>query len=882
MPSELDPRPTRAPTPPVQPETTPAPALEAAREGDLEGAFEVLWTAEGGLGDSGWDLPERFELARDLGDGPVGPLFVVRDAEHGGAALRLEVVSSAHAGSESARVALEEALRAISRIHSPFVARCVEVGRLGDGRVFALREHTDGETLAALLEREAPLHASQALEIARQALLGIAALHEAGLAHGAFGAQSVWLSHHSAKSDANPFGIAAKLVDAGLARHELGEGPEADLRAVGAVLAHMLEGGAGADQARYAPARSLAESLRADGQAAYASADQARHAIEALLATERGERRPTTVAAATTAGRATAAPASSRTSPRGLQIAFSLAAAGCFALGWFGWRLSSEVDAAERNVADERSRAERMQANEVAERAALQGRIDSLTAALALRTDELEAAKQAQEQIERERGSLAALAEAERAKGAQLAGELDDHRERLNQVGAQLRQASQHVEESVRAARGLDATLQLIEQGRGEQAHKRAALLESEGLFGTRTSFVSTLAAAFAHLERFAASQRTAEGAGDAALDVGAVTEAAAALERADAQRDAFLAETSAWMALEFPDAVAKPRSERISGALESLRARLASATVARDEAHSREWSSIMASPGIQDPADAFRHAERYGCGHLDELGQRFARELRAWVLVGEQLDIGRLNTFHQLASWSERVDSGQVKLPADLSADLTLLAHAQRWYDLDEGNDAQLDLSKFKAPRVSAPTHDWRSELALQWRLAREDSPFPLRAGQKAWWRSVDAAGNVEWWRDSAEGVEDGVWRLRRARFSADGRTSLGEGLLRIERKGGLFAFPGASVPMLDLRAHSEGVLVGPTPVFDAAAPPAELALNLEALESARSAAQRDSCLIYVQGDVRRWYSPRLGLVREETLTPNGPAVSQLVSIEP
>jgi hypothetical protein len=889
MPSELDPRPTRASTPPVRPENAggtesdvehdPAAEPEPRRERDEapSGSFEVLWTAAGGLGDSGWDLPERFELKRDLGDGALGPLFAVRDSEHDGALLRLEVVSNAHAGEESAKVALEESLRAISRLDSPFVARCVEVGRLGDGRVFALREHAEGESLATRLEREGSLHASQALEIARQALRGIAALHDAGLAHGAFSAASIWLATRTSKPDANPFGIAAKIVDAGLARRELGEGAEADLRAVGAVLARMLEAGAEPESTRHSAARALAESLRADGPAAYASADQARLAIDALLAPQRSESN-----AGATARTASVASSGDRGASRGLQVAFSLAAVGCFALGWFGWRLSSEVDAAERSVTDERSRAEKLRAQDAAERAALQQELDRLTASLAARTGELEAAKQTHEQLERQRLSVAELAEAERAKGLQLAGELDDNRRRLDEVGAQLRRASQQVEEPVRAARGLDATLQLIDQGRGEQAHRRASLLESEGLFGTRTSFVSTLAAAFEHLERFGASEQRAKVEGDAVLDVAAVAAAARALERAEAQRAEFLAETSSWVALEFVDAPGKPRPERIADALASLRTQLDAAAATREAAHAREWASIMASPGIQDPADAFQHAERFGCGHLDELGQRFARELRAWVLVGELLDIGRLNTFHQLPSWAERVESTQVKLPADLAADLTLLAHAQRWYDFDAENDARLDLSKFNTARVSSPTHDWRAELALQWRLGREDSPFPPRAGQKAWRRSVDAAGNVEWWRDSVEGVDDGMWRIRRTRFSADGRTALGEGLLRIERKDARFVIAGASVPLLDLRAHGEGVLVGPTPVFDAAPPPAELALGLEALEAVRTAAQRDSCLIFVQGDVRRWYSPRLGLVREETQSAQGTAVSQLVSLEP
>lgn len=38
---------------------------------------------------------------------------------------------------------------------------------------------------------------------------------------------------------------------------------------------------------------------------------------------------------------------------------------------------------------------------------------------------------------------------------------------------------------------------------------------------------------------------------------------------------------------------------------------------------------------------------------------------------------------------------------------------------------------------------------------------------------------------------------------------------------------------------------------------------------------------LVFTHGDVRRWISPRLGLVREETRTPRGVAVTQLVGRE-
>ncbi len=845
-------------------------------------SFELVWTADGGVGDGGWDLPERFELARDLGDAPLGPVFVVRDSTRDGAALRLEIAASAAARTDAQRAALEEALRAAARVDSEYVARCLEVGRLGDGRVFALREHIGGETLAERLAREGVLHPSHALEIARQVVRALEALHGAGLAHGGVSARSVWLTAHAPKSDENPFGVRVRLLEAGAARRDLGEGPDADLRAVGELLSAML-GARRTDAARSEAAHTLADALRADGASAYASAEQVRRALEQLLSPPI---RPITTREAQASSPASSAsksgPVAADSRSPAFKIAVAVAVVGLSSSAWIAWKRAGEVHAAEYSAADARTQLEHAQAAARQRTDALGLELANAQRALDRVSSELAAAQRASHEersnAARELGGVRSELESERARAAQLAQGLDSTRDELRVAQLRLEESLGRSDASMRAARGLDTALALLEAGQAAQARRQALVLESEGLFGTRQHFVSALAEGFEALERFAASRGADELA---TADIAAVAAAERAQAQAREQRAAFADDSASWIGLDLVDTPGAARVARVDAALARLSEAAQAALRERDALHERDWSAIAGVVIAQDPARAFRHAARFACDHLDEFGARFVREVRAKALVGEGLDVGRLASFDQLGAWAANVRSGVVRLPDDLARDVRLLADAQRWYDRDESNDAGLDFSELRATPSPTPRKAWRDELALQWQLSSAESNFPLRQGQRAWRLSIDASGQREWWRESVDGVDGSALRLRRARFSADGRTALGEGVLRIERRGQHLAIIGSTLPLVDLRAHGESAKVAGAPLDEAVELPEALGLSPRLAAELRTLAAREVCLVYTQGAVRRWISPRLGLVREETSTPEGVAVTQLVGLE-
>jgi serine/threonine protein kinase len=86
--------------------------------------------------------------------------------------------------------AVERTISVQCRVRSPHVLSLVDLATDADGRVVLAWEHTDG-TLAALLASRARLAPGEAVTILAPAAAGLAAIHRAGLSHGALSPASV-------------------------------------------------------------------------------------------------------------------------------------------------------------------------------------------------------------------------------------------------------------------------------------------------------------------------------------------------------------------------------------------------------------------------------------------------------------------------------------------------------------------------------------------------------------------------------------------------------------------------------------------------------------------------------------------------------------------
>jgi len=834
--------------------TDPPPPFAPQPPDERGPSFEVVWRVEDD-DPATWELPARFQLVRDLGDGPFGPLFAVRDAQRTARVARLEVVSRSRTLPPAERDALQARLAAAARVGAPQLSPTLEIGRLPDGRVFVLCEHVEGEALAVRLAREGALHPAHALEIVRQVLHALEALHAAGLEHGLVSTAAVWLAHNVEKHDTNPYGVRVTLLGAGVAAPR-GDGVRNDLRGLGAVLA-ALSGPLVVRSEISEAAHALARELIEGAGPRVSSATRARVSVEQVLA----------------GSSARALSARERSDRR---LVYAALATGCVAVAWLAWSAHTQATAAVRAVERERdnfAQAQRaaldligaLRTELAAGETHMNGQLDALEAAL--RREDARAVGVAAESVELPR-ELAA----QRDLARKLQVELDSRDAALAALRDQLAAALARTDRSVRAARGLDALLALLLHGDGELARERSLALEAEGLFGESTH-LSQLAQALAAARRFEASRLQADGA---ELDIAACDEALRTFERAEAQREAFLTEASPWLELALNDAPPGPRGERLAAALELLRQRVRAARAERELAHERDLFALRSALEQQSGIAAFSHVERFGCGHLEEFGERFVRELRERVAAGPSLDPRALRAAPTLATWAGRARNGRLGIPPDAARDLELLDAARRWYAAEPLLDSQLALVRAAEGFDRGGT--WRNQIALQQALSDALGRTP-RPGEELWRFDLDPSGRREWWRERVERADGQRHTVRRSRFDAAGTTLLGEGYLQLEHSEALVRFVGARSPLVDLRNGAAALSVEELPPLERLELPPHAALEHNALEDLRDASSGELCLVWRNGEVVRWYTPRLGLVREETHLVQGLALTQLIA---
>src|ERR1700729_925451 len=96
--------------------------------------------------------------------------------------VTLKVISEQYVGDESARLRFLREARAAAKVRHSNVASVFHLGRSGENYFYAM-EFVEGETLESLIKRSGQLEMKLALEIARQAAAGLAAIQEQNLVH---------------------------------------------------------------------------------------------------------------------------------------------------------------------------------------------------------------------------------------------------------------------------------------------------------------------------------------------------------------------------------------------------------------------------------------------------------------------------------------------------------------------------------------------------------------------------------------------------------------------------------------------------------------------------------------------------------------------------
>jgi eukaryotic-like serine/threonine-protein kinase len=197
----------------------------------------------------------RYELVRPLGHGAMATVDLAHDVELERPVALKRLAENLARDEELRRRFLREA-RLAARLAHPNVVRVFDVGEDG-GRPFIAMEYVEGETLAELVARRAPLPAAEVAMLGMQMCAGLAASHAAGLVHRDVKPQNLLLGTDGVLK-LGDFGIAAGhegtrltlagtvLGTAGYLAPEQARGEQvtaaADIYAVGAVLYELLTG----------------------------------------------------------------------------------------------------------------------------------------------------------------------------------------------------------------------------------------------------------------------------------------------------------------------------------------------------------------------------------------------------------------------------------------------------------------------------------------------------------------------------------------------------------------------------------------------------------------------------------------------------------------
>ncbi len=155
-------------------------------------------------------IADRYRLVRKLGQGGMGVVWIAHSLVLGvDIALKLIRASAAGAGMSS-RMAREA--QAAARLAHPALVRVFDFGWTTRGDPFLVMELVQGETLAAMLNRESRVPAIRAVQLLLPLADGIRCAHEKGIVHRDIKPENVFIA-------ADPLGrLQPKLLDFGIAK----------------------------------------------------------------------------------------------------------------------------------------------------------------------------------------------------------------------------------------------------------------------------------------------------------------------------------------------------------------------------------------------------------------------------------------------------------------------------------------------------------------------------------------------------------------------------------------------------------------------------------------------------------------------------------------
>ena len=155
-------------------------------------------------------LAGRYQVVRRIGEGGMGAVYEAKHTLIGKRVAVKVLLEKLVAKSDFVARLLQEA-RLASSIGHENIVDVTDFGTTDDGRSFVVMEFLDGESLAELAMREAPLPIERSLRIARQAASALGAAHAKGIYHRDVKPENIYLVR---RADAD----FVKVVDFGISK----------------------------------------------------------------------------------------------------------------------------------------------------------------------------------------------------------------------------------------------------------------------------------------------------------------------------------------------------------------------------------------------------------------------------------------------------------------------------------------------------------------------------------------------------------------------------------------------------------------------------------------------------------------------------------------
>ena len=206
---------------------------------------------------------------RRLGRGGMGDVYEVAEGSLAGPRYALKLLQARLSHRLDLALRFQQEALVAARIDHPNVVRVFALGEVQDGRPYLVMELLRGRDLRAALAHTGPLPVARALDLAAQALAGLAAAHAAGVVHRDVKLENLFLGDDGTLKVLD-FGIAKITHDdapltlpgavlgtlVSMAPEQFAEGPvdpRTDLYAMGLVLYELITGQGPFDELRGSP-----------------------------------------------------------------------------------------------------------------------------------------------------------------------------------------------------------------------------------------------------------------------------------------------------------------------------------------------------------------------------------------------------------------------------------------------------------------------------------------------------------------------------------------------------------------------------------------------------------------------------------------------------